>query len=143
MSQACDQRDFMDAMKIPRWHIDQHAQVPDANIDLAMDLIREEIGRELELAITAYKHLRNPAALADVLDAIVDGHYVLNQLANTFGLPVDAAHDLVHSSNMAKRQPDGTIHKRADGKVLKPEGWKPPDLLKLVEETIDQARNWV
>lgn len=139
MSHACDQRDFMDAMNIPRWQIDQHKEVPDANIDLAMDLIREEVGRELELAITAYKHMRSTQALSEILDAIVDGHYVLNQLANTFGLPVDAAHDLVHSSNMAKRQPDGTIHKRADGKVLKPEGWTPPNLHKLVEETI---ANW-
>jgi predicted HAD superfamily Cof-like phosphohydrolase len=38
-------------------------------------------------------------------------------------------------SNMAKVDPEtGFVKKRADGKILKPEGWTPPDLASLIEE---------
>lgn len=44
------------------------------------------------------------------------------------GLPFDAIWAAVHASNMAKVGPDGTVQRRADGKILKPAGWEPPDL---------------
>ena len=34
----------------------------------------------------------------------------------------------VHRSNMAKVGPGGKVLRREDGKILKPEGWTPPDL---------------
>jgi predicted HAD superfamily Cof-like phosphohydrolase len=38
---------------------------------------------------------------------------------------------------LAKRQPDGTVKRRADGKVMKPDGWTPPDIAGVLER---QAR---
>ena len=38
----------------------------------------------------------------------------------------------VHRNNMSKVQPDGTVKRREDGKVLKPEGYVPVDLTRLV-----------
>lgn len=36
---------------------------------------------------------------------------------------------MVHAANMAKRDPStGQFIKRADGKIIKPEGWKAPDV---------------
>lgn len=44
------------------------------------------------------------------------------------GIPFDAVWDAVHAANMAKVWPDGTVHYREDGKVLKPQNWTAPDI---------------
>jgi predicted HAD superfamily Cof-like phosphohydrolase len=66
--------------------------------------------------------------LVDVADAIVDLHYVLSGTSLVYGLPEDAVFDEVHRSNMSKAEPDGTVHRRADGKILKAARWTPPDI---------------
>lgn len=40
----------------------------------------------------------------------------------------------VHLANMRKLGPDGLPIKREDGKVLKPEGWTPPDIQRVLDE---------
>ena len=54
---------------------------------------------------------------------------------------VDAMHVFaeVHLANMRKLGPDGLPIHRADGKVMKPEGWKPPDIQRVLDE---QARRF-
>jgi hypothetical protein len=32
-----------------------------------------------------------------------------------------------------EKAPGGIVKRRPDGKVLKPEGWQPPDIAKLIE----------
>ena len=44
------------------------------------------------------------------------------------GIDSDAVWTAVHASNMAKLGPNGEVRRRADGKILKPEGWTPPDI---------------
>jgi predicted HAD superfamily Cof-like phosphohydrolase len=69
--------------------------------------------------------------LIEMIDALCDILYV------TYGAAVEAGVDLepffaeVHRSNMAKR--GGAL--RADGKMLKPAGWMPPDLRRVFRET--------
>lgn len=46
--------------------------------------------------------------------------------------------DEVHRANMAKVGPDG-VRKDERGKVLKPEGWKPPDVERVLREMEDEA----
>ncbi len=79
--------------------------------------------------------------LVEVADGIVDAIYVLVGTALEFGLPMQALWDEVQRSNMAKavEQPDGTfkVVRRADGKILKPEGWTPPDI-----EGVLRAHGW-
>jgi predicted HAD superfamily Cof-like phosphohydrolase len=49
------------------------------------------------------------------------------------GYKVDAAWNEVVRSNLAKiDSTTGKVRKREDGKVLKPEGWKPPDLTSYI-----------
>lgn len=43
----------------------------------------------------------------------------------------------VLDANDAKRWPDGTFHHDANGKITKPPGWFPPDLLPFVDQPID------
>ena len=51
--------------------------------------------------------------------------------AAAFGFDLDTAMDRIFESNMSKLGPDGKPIYRADGKVLKPESYKPPVLTDL------------
>jgi len=44
----------------------------------------------------------------------------------------EQAFERVHANNMSKVHADGTVRRREDGKVLKPEGYQPCDLSDLV-----------
>jgi len=51
------------------------------------------------------------------------------------GYDVNGAWDEVARSNLSKIDPvTGKVNKRADGKVLKPEGWTPPNLEPFVKK---------
>ncbi len=69
--------------------------------------------------------MADPAKVARELADLV---YVAAGAAVNWGVPLDAAVTEVHRSNMAKLGPDGKPILRADGKVLKPPGWTPPDV---------------
>lgn len=72
-------------------------------------------------------------SLPGVADSLVDLLYVTIGAALEFGIDLDPLFTEVHAANM--RKVGGGL--RADGKVLKPEGWQPPRIADLLEE---QAR---
>lgn len=97
-------------------------------------LIDEEVNKELIPALNTYLSgivvpgVTKEDMLCEVADGIVDSVYVLYQLANSLGINFDACFAEVHRSNMSKRQPDGTVKRREDGKILKPDSFSPPNL---------------
>jgi predicted HAD superfamily Cof-like phosphohydrolase len=94
--------------------------------ELRLRLLREEVN-ELEDAIENQDKVK-------VLDALTDIQYILDGTYLSFGMHnlKDIAFCLVHHSNMLKLGKDGKPIVREDGKILKPEGWQPPDLSALV-----------
>ena len=63
------------------------------------------------------------------LDALIDILVVTIGALHSMGADVEGAWQEVIRSNLAKIDATtGKVIKRADGKVLKPEGWTPPDL---------------
>lgn len=98
-----------------------------AFLEMCLRLVDEEYVRELLPAVSKYMRQPSIENFTEISDGIVDTVYVLMQLARTIGVPFDACWDEVHSSNMAKVV-DGKVLRREDGKILKPEGWKPPAL---------------
>jgi predicted HAD superfamily Cof-like phosphohydrolase len=84
--------------------------------ELRLRLVDEECG-ELRSAVEA-------GDLVGVADALADITYVVLGTALAFGIDLRPIWDLVQASNMAKVGGG----ERADGKILKPEGWKPPDI---------------
>lgn len=96
---------------------------PDESMRLHHKLITEEVG-ELYAAIQE----RDPV---EVLDALGDILYLVYGAALDCGYDLDAAVERIHESNMAKLV-DGRVLYRPDGKVLKPDGWQPPNLTDLV-----------
>lgn len=76
--------------------------------------------------------------LADQADAIVDcWYYGLNAFCKK-GINLSKIFDEVHEANMRKKFPDGEFHRREDGKIIKPPGWYPPNILMRI---IDQKNN--
>lgn len=57
------------------------------------------------------------------------------QTEGTFDL--DEVVTEVHAANMRKIWPDGTIHYREDGKVLKPPTWTPADIAGILYAPVD------
>ena len=89
-----------------------------AQYKLYLDLIKEEI-QELEDSRTR----------TDDLDALIDILVVTIGAIHSAGFDGEAAWQEVMRSNFAKIDPvSGKIRKREDGKILKPDGWTPPDL---------------
>lgn len=105
-----------------------------AALGMSYELIREEINDELLPKITDYIVGERMSDLVDIFDGIVDSVYVLMNLANVMSLPFDAGWKEVHEANMAKRSKDGKVIFRADGKVLKPQGWQEPNMLRVLTE---------
>lgn len=90
--------------------------------ELRRTLIMEEVSETLDAMVD-----KN---LAEIADGIADSIVVLLGTAVTYGINMTPIWNEVHRTNVAKTQ--GPI--REDGKQLKPEGWKPPDIARLIAE---------
>ncbi len=92
---------------------------------LRLRLLREEMS-ELEHALAE----RNEE---EALDALTDIQYILDGTYLTLGFHKlkDEAFRVVHEANMLKF--DGKVNIREDGKILKPKGWKRPNLKPLLD----------
>ena len=101
-------------------------------LELRAELIKEEVAQELFPALQKFANFQSLENLTDVADALVDSVYVLLGCAVALDLPWDQLWDEVHRSNMAKVHTDGSVRRREDGKILKPDGWKSPDLFRII-----------
>lgn len=94
------------------------------------DLIAEESTEFLQ----AFDRARLSGSHSDkvaCLKELADTAYVLYQFACSVDIDLDEALHRVHASNLTKLV-DGKLVKRADGKILKPDSYCPPDLDDLV-----------
>jgi predicted HAD superfamily Cof-like phosphohydrolase len=82
--------------------------------------------QELESSIVP--NLDKPDMI-NMIDGLCDILYVAYGAACAMGIDLEPFFKEVHESNMTKLDPNGGFaKKREDGKGLKPEGFKPPDL---------------
>lgn len=94
---------------------------------LYLELINEEMN-ELSEAVEGGNDVAT-------LDAICDTIWTLIGYAHAKGYPIETAWDSVALSNLRKIDlRTGKVNRRADGKVLKPEGWKPPDISRILDD---------
>lgn len=105
--------------------IELFPQIPKKEIkQLRIKLITEEVVKELLPALESDN-------LVEIADGIFDSIVVLLGTAIAYGIPKEVW-SAIHISNMAKAQCDGTVIRREDGKILKPEGWKAPDIGRIL-----------
>jgi predicted HAD superfamily Cof-like phosphohydrolase len=110
-----DQAKFMTAcdQTIDRGNTDQ--------FNMYLKLIEEE-AEELNQAIIAKDRV-------EMLDALIDMLVVTIGAIHSAGFDAEGAWKEVMRTNFAKIDKDtGKVVKREDGKVLKPDGWTPPNL---------------
>ena len=89
-------------------------------------LIAEEVG-ELNEAVENNDRVEQ-------LDALIDILVVTIGAIHSMGADAQGAWKEVLKTNLAKINPEtGKVIKREDGKVLKPEGWRPPNLSGFLE----------
>ena len=123
--------EFNEAFEIPK--LDAPGLGSDELIELRIKLLTEEVQEYAEAA--------RAGDLVEVLDALADIGYILAGSVINHGLHhlYDEAFAEVHRSNMAKLV-DGKVLRREDGKVMKPEGWTPPELGAILSKhTEEQA----
>ena len=98
----------------------------EANYKMYLSLIDEEVS-ELVDAVAANDKVEQ-------LDALIDILVVTMGAVRAAGWDGEAAWKEVMDTNFAKIDPDtGKVRKREDGKVLKPEGWKAPELAQFIK----------
>ena len=68
------------------------------------------------------------------IDACFDMMWVIIGYMKSRGWDCEGIWDEGAKSNLSKIDPDtGKVIRREDGKILKPEGWKPPDFTRFVK----------
>jgi predicted HAD superfamily Cof-like phosphohydrolase len=94
--------------------------------NMYLGLIEEEV---TELAVG----IKNKDKV-ETLDALIDILVVTIGTIHSMGADAEGAWKEVMSTNFAKIDKEtGKVRKREDGKVLKPQGWTPPDLKPFVK----------
>lgn len=88
------------------------------------------LGRDFKAGV--HDHLFASVDRKTLLDDDVDQLVVTVGSLISQGADVQGACREVNRANMSKVFPDGTLHKDANGKIVKPEGWTPPDLTPFV-----------
>lgn len=116
MSMGIDVKIFLDAC-------DQKPSVE--NTLLYKDLIVEEFAEFIEAF--------NMEDDVEQLDACMDMIWVILGYCHMKKFDIRGGWDEVSKSNLCKiDSKTGKVIRREDGKILKPEGWTPPDLTKFV-----------
>lgn len=113
-------------------------QVTAEGLNVETGMWKSLIEEEYSELITALRQFQQQPVLnlkANVVKESIDLIYVIAGLLNNLKVPAETVWNAVHLSNMAKVDPTtGQIIKRSDGKVLKPSGWKAPDILAILME---------
>lgn len=110
-------------------HLEQAptAHLDDATIALRVSLIQEELNEYREAA-EAHDLVAIADALSDLMYVVL-GTYVAHGLQEV----AEPLFEEVHASNMSKLDDHGRPIYRADGKVLKSDRWRPPDLKRILD----------
>ncbi|WP_329414307.1 hypothetical protein OG802_26480 [Streptomyces sp. NBC_00704] len=99
-------------------------EVPPSLAEQRGNLLAEEAAEVAEVAVSGPLD-RLAHELADVV-------YVAYGTALVHGIDLDAVLAEIHRSNMTKLGPDGRVARRADGKVLKGEHYRAPDVSEVL-----------
>jgi hypothetical protein len=121
--------ELQDAHKTPTEMVKEYAKVSKQEPErfLYASLIREEFG-EWNFETMQIMDYRPQLELKELTDLL----YVIYGYANSRGWDVEEALRRVHANNLGRiRQPDGTIKRRADGKIEKNKEYPKVDLTGL------------
>lgn len=124
-----------DVLKQPHSPADPQLRLSELRASLLLEEVVETVtalvGSERAYALLMdacanAEHLTGPVEpnIVEAIDGLCDVLVVAYGTAEAIGIDLEPFFDEVHRTNMAKA--NGPI--RADGKLLKPPGWTPPDI---------------
>jgi NTP pyrophosphatase (non-canonical NTP hydrolase) len=99
------------------------------DLEMARNLISEE---QTELNDAIWHSMVEWDGLANIAQEAADLVWVTYGLCDLLGIDLDRALDEVAAANM--RKVDGGVRRRADGKILKPDGWVGPDMARCISD---------
>ena len=103
-----------------------------------LNLRRQLIQEEYEEVIEALEMLnQGNSDITDLVHELADLLYVVYGTFSACGVDADAVFAEVHRANMQKM--DGP--RRADGKLLKPPGWKPANIKDVLQALQNRQNN--
>lgn len=103
-------------------------QFDKSQFNMYVDLIHEEFNEELKEAIVNNDRVEMFDALLDILVVTIGAMHSL-------GVDAEGGWNEVIRSNMSKVDAaTGKVIKRADGKILKPDTYSPPNLIPFVRD---------
>jgi predicted HAD superfamily Cof-like phosphohydrolase len=124
MSVFSDQKQFMEACG------QTTGQFNESQFSLYTNLIKEE-----------FEELQDGVKLNDrveILDALMDIIVVTVGAAHSLGVDVEGAwQEVVDNNNSKIDKETGKVRKREDGKILKPDGWQPPNFEQYVLKSVN------
>ncbi len=114
-------------------------------VHMRMALIQEEITELIAAVYGPQAASRVEQTFADLpdegtrdvveaADALADLTYVVYGMALESGINLDKVLAEVHSSNLSKLMPDGSVRRREDGKILKGPNFREPDIAGALKE---------
>ena len=110
---------FHEAFGLPR-RLLPSVKVSEGLSELRISLLEEEVGE--------FAQASRERDLVGIADGLADIVYVAYGAAITYGIDLDAVLTEVHRSNMSKLDASGRPVLRADGKVIKSERYRPPNI---------------
>jgi hypothetical protein len=96
----------------------------------------DEVMLRVALIASEFNELIEAFAMKDIVavaDALADLKYVVEGTAVSCGLDLEPIFNEVHASNMTKFGPNGEVLRREDGKIMKPETYRRPNLGPIIE----------
>jgi predicted HAD superfamily Cof-like phosphohydrolase len=115
-------------MKMVFSEMGEMAQTVCNSTEETFKLMHDCIGHDFNLNYDYEKPKKDVDVIAEQNDAMVDAWYYMLNCAAKHGVNLSSIFDVVHEANMAKKWNDGKFHRRDDGKVIKPDDWKEPDI---------------
>lgn len=99
--------------------------------DLGLQLVHSETNKAIGMSSFQFFPVLTPN-LEGILDGCSDLKYVATGTITACGVPEDLVHNQVCLANDSKFV-EGKVIVDENGKFLKPEGWKPPDIMGAIE----------
>ena len=104
--------------------------VPQQTVSIQAELYKNLIDEEVK----EFWHAKNTNNDVEQIDACFDMMWVIIGYMKSRGWDCENIWDEGAKSNLSKIDPvSGKVIRREDGKILKPEGWKPPNFTKFVK----------
>jgi predicted HAD superfamily Cof-like phosphohydrolase len=111
-----------------------HEKFSRQSLETPGELSKERVKRRVKWMREELDEFSESKNIYEQADAIIDLMYFALGALVEMGVPPEKIFEAVHDANMAKLWPDGKPRRDNEGKIIKPPGWKEPDLREIINQ---------